>query len=55
MNADLYRNERPDGVFFFCKQKEKTPMKNNATRTIRSEEITIDRAYLRCAGGKPGR
>ena len=23
MNADLYRNERPDGVFFFCKQKEK--------------------------------
>ena len=19
---DLYRNERPDGVFFFCKQKE---------------------------------
>ena len=22
-NADLYRNERPDGVFFFCKQKEK--------------------------------
>ena len=21
-NADLYRNERPDGVFFFCKQKE---------------------------------
>ena len=42
MNADLYRNERPDGVFFFCKQKEKTPMKNNVTRTIRSEEITID-------------
>ena len=42
MNADLYRNERPDGVFFFCKQKEKQPMKNNATRTIRSEEITID-------------
>ena len=41
-NADLYRNERPDGVFFFCKQKEKKPMKNNATRTIRSEEITID-------------
>ena len=24
MNADLYRNERPDGVFFFCKQKEKS-------------------------------
>ena len=23
MNADLYRNERPDGVFFFCNQKEK--------------------------------
>jgi len=22
MNADSYRNERPDGVFFFCKQKE---------------------------------
>ncbi len=22
-NADLYRNERPDGAFFFCKQKEK--------------------------------
>ena len=22
-NADLYRNARPDGVFFFCKQKEK--------------------------------
>ena len=22
-NADLYRNERPDGVFFFCNQKEK--------------------------------
>ena len=21
-NADLYRNERPDGVFFFCKQEE---------------------------------
>ena len=42
MNADLYRNERPDVVFFFCKQKEKTPMKNNVTRTIRSEEITID-------------
>ena len=40
--ADLYRNERPDGVFFFCKQKEKKPMKNNVTRTIRSEEITID-------------
>ena len=40
--SDLYRNERPDGVFFFCKQKEKTPMKNNITRTIRSEEITID-------------
>lgn len=42
MNADLYRNERPDGVFFFCNQKEKKPMKNNATCTIRSEEITID-------------
>ena len=42
MNADLYRNERPDGVFFLCKQKEKTPMKNNVTRTIRSEEIAID-------------
>ena len=23
MSADLYRNERPDGVFFFCNQKEK--------------------------------
>ena len=42
MNADLYRNERPDGVFCFCNQKEKKPMKNNATRTIRAEEITID-------------
>ena len=27
---------------FLLQQKEKTPMKNNATRTIRSEEITID-------------
>ena len=42
MNANLYRNEGPDGVFFFCNQKEKMPMKNNVTRTIRSEEITID-------------
>ena len=24
MNADLYRNERPDGVFFFCKQRRKS-------------------------------
>ena len=23
-NADLYRNERPDGVFFFCKQRSKS-------------------------------
>ena len=23
-NADLYRNERPDGVFFFCKQRRKS-------------------------------
>ncbi len=23
-NADLYRNERPDEVFFFCNQKEKS-------------------------------
>ena len=22
MNADLYRNERPDGVFFVCKNLE---------------------------------
>ena len=42
MNADLYRNERPDGVFFLLQTKGETSMKNNATCTIRSEKITID-------------
>ena len=36
MNADLYRNERPDGVFFFYQNGEKT-MNNDSTRAIRSE------------------
>ena len=40
-NADLYRNARPDGVFFLCKQR-RNAYENNVTRTIRSEEITID-------------
>ena len=34
--------KRPDEVFFFLQSKGEKPMKNNATRTIRSEEITID-------------
>ena len=40
MNADLYRNERPDGVFFFYRNGEK-PMNNNSIRTIRSEGIAM--------------
>ncbi len=40
-NADLCRNERPDGVFSYA-NKRRTAYEKHATRTIRSEEITID-------------
>jgi hypothetical protein len=36
MNADPHRNKRPDRVFFFYQNGEKT-MNNDSTRTIRSK------------------